>query len=261
MKLKKHSHKVIISLFLSASLQVSAKTPTFKSRYLTRFEAIAIKEMKRSGVPASITLGQGILESGWGKSPLSLASNNHFGIKCHADWNGEKYKTLSETSADVFKTTCYRSYTNAESSYRDHTNFLLKNALYKPLFSTNNYKDWAVGLEAAGYANDDKYAEILMEVIEDNELYRFDVELDSPYSEEELRKMPSFELIQLLRFSLFGNPTMIAPEVVETEYAELTKTERAWFDMGLQPIALTEQSRRRKVQKEEDENLDSLLWG
>jgi hypothetical protein len=260
MTLKKRSYKVIVSLLLSAS-SVHAKTPVFKQHYLTRFEAIAIREMKRSGVPASITLAQGILESGWGRSPLSLASNNHFGIKCHADWHGEKHKTLSETSADVFKTTCYRSYTNAESSYRDHTNFLLKNALYNPLFTTHDYKDWAVGLEAAGYANDDKYAERLMDVIEDNELYRFDVELESHYSAEELLAMSQVELIQVLRFALFGKPTQLAPEVIEGEWSELTKTEAAWFDMGLQPIALNEQNRRRKTTKAEDDDLDGLLWG
>jgi flagellum-specific peptidoglycan hydrolase FlgJ len=261
MKLKKHSHKVVVSLLLSASLNASAKMPFFKQRYLTRFEAIAIREMNRSGVPASITLAQGILESGWGKSPLSVASNNHFGIKCHADWKGEKHKTLSETSADVFKTTCYRSYASAESSYEDHTKFLLKNALYQPLFSTNDYKYWAIGLEAAGYANDDHYAELLVNVIEDNELYRFDVIIDSPYSEDELRALPSVELLQLLRFALFGKPTELAPEVIEGEYSELTKTEEAWFDMGLQPIALTEQNRRRKFAKIEDEDLDNMLWG
>ena len=167
---------------------------------------------------------------------------------------------MSETSADVFKTTCYRSYVSAESSYRDHTNFLLRNALYRPLFSSHDYKDWAIGLEAAGYANDDEYAERLVDVIEDNELYRFDVVLDSPYSEEELRALPAVELIQLLRFALFGKPTQLAPEVIDGEYSELTKTETAWFNMGLQPIALTEQNRRRKGSKGQ-EDLEALLWG
>jgi hypothetical protein len=214
--------------------------------------------MRRSGVPASVTLAQGILESGWGKSPLSKSTNNHFGIKCHADWEGEKHKTLSETSADVFKTTCYRSYANAESSYEDHTNFLLKNALYRPLFSTKDYKEWAIGLEAVGYANDDKYAELLVDIIEDNELYRYDIELESPYSEDELRAMPTAELLQILRFALFGKPTPLEQEIIEGDWAELTKSEEKWFDMGLQPITAVETKRRRKTNQAD---LDDLFWG
>ncbi len=256
MKFKNRTHKVVISLLLSASL--NAKTPSYRHTYISTFEAIAIREMKRSGVPASVTLAQGILESGWGKSPLSQETNNHFGIKCHADWEGEKHKTLSETSADVFKTTCYRSYANAESSYQDHTNFLLKNALYDPLFTTKSYKDWAVGLEAAGYANDDSYAELLVSIIESNELYRYDIELESPYSADELCAMPRAEMLQILRFALFGNAPFIAQEVVEGEWTELTKAEKAWFNMGLQPIAINEQNRRRKTSKEA--RLDELIW-
>jgi flagellum-specific peptidoglycan hydrolase FlgJ len=256
MKLNKRSHKVIVSLLLSTSL--NAKAPSYQQSYLTRFESIAIREMRRSGVPASVTLAQGILESGWGKSPLSKSTNNHFGIKCHADWEGEKHKTLSETSADVFKTTCYRSYANAESSYEDHTNFLLKNALYRPLFSTKDYKEWAIGLEAVGYANDDKYAELLVDIIEDNELYRYDIELESPYSEDELRAMPTAELLQILRFALFGKPTPLEQEIIEGDWAELTKSEEKWFDMGLQPITAVETKRRRKTNQAD---LDDLFWG
>lgn len=253
MNLHKYSHKVVISLLLSSSLQ--AKMPAYKSAYLTRFEAIAIKEMRRSGVPASITLAQGILESGWGKSPLSRLTNNHFGIKCHADWEGERHRTMSETSADVIKTTCYRAYANAEQSYQDHTNFLLKNALYQPLFARKDYQSWAIGLEAFGYAQDDEYAELLVSVIECNELYRYDIELDSPYSEEELSKMPSHELIAFIRFALFGRNNKLTQEIKEGEWAELNKEESKWFDMGLQPLVLEQRRRKVKENREELENL------
>jgi flagellum-specific peptidoglycan hydrolase FlgJ len=246
MKLNKRTHKVVISLFLSATLQ--AKAPSHRQQYLHRFEHIAIKEMKRSGVPASITLAQGILESGWGKSPLSKSTNNHFGIKCHADWEGERHRTLSETSADVVKTTCYRAYANADQSYKDHTDFLLRNALYDPLFSTHDYRDWAEGLEKAGYAEDDNYAELLVNIIESNELYRYDVEIESPYSEDELKALPSAELLQLIRFALFGRPSKpLEQEIVEGSWSELTRTESKWFNMGLEQVAITETNRRRKT--------------
>lgn len=256
MKLKKHSHKVVITLLLSSSLQ--AKIPAYKNSYLSRFEAIAIREMKRSGIPASVTLAQGILESGWGKSPLSKSSNNHFGIKCHADWQGERHQTMSETSAEVIKTTCYRAYASAEQSYQDHTDFLLKNALYRPLFANKDYRSWAVGLEALGYAHDDNYAELLVSIIESNELYQYDIELESPYDEETLRKMPSYELLALIRFALFGENANLNQEVHEGEWRELNKEEEKWFDMGLQPLVF--EQRRRKV-KDDTCVLDDLWIG
>jgi flagellum-specific peptidoglycan hydrolase FlgJ len=254
MNLKRYSHKVVISLLLSSSL--SAKTPSFKNNYLTRFEAIAIKEMRRSGVPASITLAQGILESGWGRSPLAKTTNNHFGIKCHADWEGQKHRTLRETKAEIMKTTCYRAYDNAEESYKDHTDFLLKNALYEPLFEQKDYRSWAVGLEALGYAKDDAYAELLVSIIECNELYRYDIMLESPYSAEELSKMSSLELFSLLRFGLFGAETLPSSGIIDIEWATLNKDEERWFDMGLQP--LTYEQRRKKPK--DDTTILCDLW-
>lgn len=253
MKLKNHSHKVIISLLLSSTLQ--AKTPAFKNAYLHRFEAIAIKEMKRSGVPASITLAQGILESGWGKSPLTRVSNNHFGIKCHAGWSGERHQTMSESSAEVIKTTCYRAYTNAEESYKDHTDFLLKNALYRPLFSNRDYQSWAVGLESLGYAHDDNYAELLVSIIECNELYKYDILIDSPYNEQELMNLPTQELFAMIRFALFGEPQTLSQEIKDVEWAELNKEEAKWFDMGLQPLVFEQRRRKSKNVEQALENL------
>lgn len=253
MRLKKRSHKVIVSLLLSTSLY--AKSPQFKHKYLSRFEAIAVREMKRSGVPASITLAQGILESGWGKSPLAKASKNHFGIKCHSDWQGEKYHTSKENNEDLsadVNSVCYRSYAIAEESYKDHTDFLLQNPKYRPLFTSTNYKDWAIGLEACGYANDNSYAEALCELIEDNKLYRLDIEITSEYSAEELMAMPTPELMQYLRFEIFNTSSTadtLEMPIVDADWTALNKTEKKWFNMGLQPITF-DSNRRRKTEKQ-----------
>lgn len=253
MKFRKRTHKVVVSLLISAST-LNAKIPNYKSSYLARFETIAVSEMKRSGVPASITLAQGILESGWGKSPLSHHTNNHFGIKCHADWKGDKHRTHSESSAEVIKTTCYRSYANAEQSYRDHTDFLLKQSLYRPLFTTHDYKDWAQGLEEAGYAHDDNYAELLTDIIETNELYRYDIELESEYSAEQLRAMHPEEIIRIIRAFLYGGPvkTALSQEVVDADWSALTPEENHWFNMGMQCVAATEPNRRRILKEQVD---------
>ena len=144
--------------------------------YIDKFKDIAIREMLQSGIPASITLGQGILESDAGTSKLSLGSNNHFGIKCHLDWNGETF-----IHDDDEKNECFRKYPSIEDSYVDHSLFLLSRNWYKPLFElkATDYKGWAKGLKAAGYATDKNYAEKLIGIIEKNELMTFDKVLKS----------------------------------------------------------------------------------
>ena len=123
------------------------------------------------GIPASIKLAQGILESGAGMSDLAHRSNNHFGIKCHRDWQGQKVYAVDDTPND-----CFRSYSNVDDSYRDHSEFLAGGARYNSLFelSVTDYKGWARGLQKSGYATDRAYANKLIKLIEDYELYRFD---------------------------------------------------------------------------------------
>ena len=139
--------------------------------YIKRFKDIAINEMNLYNIPASITLSQGILESANGTSELALASKNHFGIKCHKDWKGK-----SITHDDDEKGECFRSYKNPLRSYRDHSLFLVDRDRYNNLFSLNrkDYKGWALGLKAAGYATDPKYADKLISLIERFNLSRFD---------------------------------------------------------------------------------------
>jgi hypothetical protein len=139
--------------------------------YIKRFGPIAISEMQRTGVPASITLAQGIIESDYGRSRLARQANNHFGIKCHSDWRGKKIYHDDDRRGE-----CFRSYPHAEESYRDHSDFLLNGSRYRSLFklSPEDYKGWARGLKKAGYATNPKYANMLIDMIEKNDLYLYD---------------------------------------------------------------------------------------
>ena len=138
--------------------------------YISRFRDIAIAEMQRTGVPASITLAQGILETEAGRSPLVQKSNNHFGIKCKSDWTGE-----SVTHDDDAKGECFRKYPDPAQSYKDHSDFLKNRAHYAPLFKLDptDYKSWAYGLKKAGYATNPKYPQLLIKIIQDYDLHKY----------------------------------------------------------------------------------------
>ena len=139
--------------------------------YVKKYAPAATKNMRFFKIPASITLAQGILESGYGEGTLAKKANNHFGIKCHKGWKGK-----SITHDDDEKDECFRSYKNPLRSYRDHSLFLVDRDRYSSLFNLNrkDYKGWAVGLKAAGYATDPKYADKLISLIERFNLTRFD---------------------------------------------------------------------------------------
>jgi len=147
--------------------------------YIARYSGIAVSEMERTGVPASITLAQGLLESNSGQSALATKANNHFGVKCHKDWEGEKYMQDAEELNE-----CFRAYSSPEASFRDHSDFIRYRDRYKSLFGLEqtDYKAWAQGLKEAGYATDPAYPQKLVKLIEEYELYRFDtiVEVEAP---------------------------------------------------------------------------------
>ena len=153
---------------VSATNSSSIKTPA--ESYIERFKNIAISEMNGSGIPASITLAQGILESGNGNSRLAKEANNHFGIKCSTEWKGETILQDDDNKDD-----CFRVYQSPEESFRDHTEFL-KRKRYAPLFELdkNDYLGWANGLKTAGYATNPRYAELLISLVERYDLSRFD---------------------------------------------------------------------------------------
>ena len=165
--------KVLIALALVLGLAASAQRDAGSSqeRYVSRYAPLAVNEMYRTGVPASITLAQGIIESASGRSTLAVQGNNHFGIKCHRSWKG---RTM--LADDDRKDECFRVYDSAEESFRDHSDFLRYQDRYKFLFDfkTTDYKSWAYGLKQAGYATDPAYASKLIQCIEDYRLSRYD---------------------------------------------------------------------------------------
>ena len=139
--------------------------------YIKKFAPAAVKNMRFYKIPASITLAQGVLESGYGESTLAKKANNHFGIKCHKGWKGRSIRHDDDEEDE-----CFRSYKNPLKSYRDHSLFLVDRNRYNSLFKLKrkDYKGWAKGLKAAGYATDPKYAEKLISLIERFNLTRFD---------------------------------------------------------------------------------------
>lgn len=173
-----------------------------RQEYIKKYSALAISEMERTGVPASITLAQGLLESGAGRSTLATKANNHFGIKCHKSWRGEKVYHDDDAPQE-----CFRAYSKAEDSFRDHSDFLRYYDRYKFLFDLEitDYQGWCYGLKKAGYATDPAYATKLISLIDTYDLTRFDkgavVEVESPEKLEKAVVMPaSFD--EQFRFSL-----------------------------------------------------------
>ncbi len=160
----------VLSLLILFSISAFAQKKYTRNDYIDRYKEVAIKEMKRSGVPASITLAQGILESDNGNSALAVKANNHFGIKCH-DWSGRTYYHDDDRPNE-----CFRKYKNASESFRDHSDFLTTQQRYSFLFEykTTDYKSWAHGLKRAGYATHPKYDKLLIDIIEESELYKYD---------------------------------------------------------------------------------------
>ena len=147
--------------------------PKWNSRYqayIDQYKDIAIEEMLRYGIPASITLAQGLLESGAGQSELARKGNNHFGIKCHG-WDGRKVYHDDDENGE-----CFRAYNNARESFEDHSKFLKSGSRYRSLFSLDHtdYKGWARGLKAAGYATNPVYAQSLIDIIEVYDLHQYD---------------------------------------------------------------------------------------
>lgn len=152
---------------------VAAFSDTPQQSYIEKYSSLAVEEMYRTGVPASITLAQGLLESGNGQSRLAVKGNNHFGIKCHNTWTGAKVYHDDDRKGE-----CFRKYDSPEESFRDHSDFLRYRDRYKFLFDLEltDYRSWAYGLKTAGYATDPKYPEKLIRLIEEYRLYEYDTQ-------------------------------------------------------------------------------------
>lgn len=159
---------VYLFCFLFATLTSGQNS---RKEYIQQYQLLAIEEMNRSGIPASIKMAQACLESADGRSELAKKSNNHFGIKCKSYWTGKKVYF-----DDDEKDECFRKYKSVEESYIDHTNFLMDNPRYFDLFKlpSDDYVGWAKGLKKAGYATAKDYDKRLIKIIEENQLYRLD---------------------------------------------------------------------------------------
>ena len=163
--------KLFLILIISClTLQAQTRNKQYED-YIKKYRELAVEEMKKYHIPASITLAQGLLESGAGQSTLARKSNNHFGIKCGSDWRG---KTVSHD--DDARGECFRAYKHPKESYEDHSKFLAGRSRYASLFKLKitDYKGWARGLKKAGYATNPRYADQLIGIIELYELHKYD---------------------------------------------------------------------------------------
>lgn len=164
------------SLMLGTTVSYAGDQKMTREEYISRYKDDAVRDMKKTGVPASITLAQACLESQDGNSPLAIEANNHFGIKC-SNWTGDTYIQDDDTRDE-----CFRKYKDALESYDDHSEFLRTRPRYAELFllDITDYQGWAKGLKKAGYATNPQYAERLIKIIEDNKLYELDNGRDLP---------------------------------------------------------------------------------
>jgi flagellum-specific peptidoglycan hydrolase FlgJ len=170
----------------------SMSTNDIVTMYVSQFKYIAIGNMRTYGIPASIILAQGILESGAGRSNLAARSNNHFGIKCHVGWTGESVSHDDDSAQE-----CFRKYNNPSESFKDHSLFLTGRSRYAKLFSLSkgDYKAWAKGLREAGYATDPKYPDKLISYIERYNLHQYDaMALDKNYTYNENESTKEFNV-------------------------------------------------------------------
>lgn len=173
-------YKVVLSAVFLFSVHLLIAQGITREQYINTYKDIAIRQMNAYGIPASIILAQACLESGNGNSRLAVKGNNHFGIKCHNTWKGKRIYHNDDSRGE-----CFRRYSNAEDSFKDHSEFLKNSRRYQSLFDLKktDYKAWAHGLKAAGYATNPKYAQMLIDIIEKNELHKY----DTPWAYQEVK--------------------------------------------------------------------------
>lgn len=199
-------------LLLAFPAHLTAQGRITVKEYILKYKDISVEKMKEYGIPASITLAQGILESGNGNSRLARKANNHFGIKCHG-WRGRKFY-----QDDDAKNECFRKYRNPEESYRDHSLFLTNRSRYAALFTLNirDYKGWAHGLKKAGYATNPRYPQLLIRIIEEHQLYLLDRGQDIAFTNNSINgKKPSEVVLPVAKHEL--HPSTVVKEIGPNE--------------------------------------------
>lgn len=211
---------LLTTVIVATSFTLKAQNASVQD-YISQYKDVAITEMIRTGVPASITLAQGILESGSGNSRLAKYSNNHFGIKCKKEWTGETVYQDDDT-----KNECFRVYKTAEDSYRDHSDFLKNRPYYTSLFDLDpkDYKNWAKGLKKAGYASERDYPQNLIGLIEKYNLEQ--------YSEEAIARINKGESPQDYVASANSPTTNNTPNTTNTDTKSKDQTLALFNDSG-----------------------------
>ncbi len=270
---RRSSFFILILIFAGLnSCRVSKPLVTLSSisgsvaNYITTYKDLAISEMRRTGVPASITLAQGMLESDYGRSTLARIGNNHFGIKCHNGWNGQTMR-----QHDDRRNECFRKYRRPEDSFYDHSDFLKTGSRYSFLFDLDqtDYKSWARGLRKAGYATNPDYANMLIRKIEENKLYDFDKGFTASYSappEKVQEKLPekiqgntrvkgSGEVIPAETKSGTGETAKVKQETI-TFGDVMAKMPRIMENNRIQYIVVKDGETREKIEKD----FDLLKW-
>lgn len=181
-----------------------------EDQYIQKFAQYAVEEMEKYNIPASITLAQGLLETGGGQSILAQQGNNHFGIKCKEDWTGRTMKYTDDAPNE-----CFRVYEDPRQSYEDHSKFLVNRPYYKGLFQLDpkDYKSWAFGLKSAGYATNPRYAYILIDKIEKYKLFEFDY----------LKKTEVIDKLLVLYPDLVNDKEFLAKNITQPKVQEVPK--------------------------------------
>ncbi len=226
--------KKLLVLFFAVAACFSAKAQNNEAvqAYIEQYKQLAIDEMIRTGVPASITLAQGILESNAGSSDLTLQSNNHFGIKCKTDWTGDYVY-----HDDDIKHECFRRYNSAEESYRDHSDFLRNRPNYAVLFTLDatDYRSWAYGLKSAGYATNPAYANSLITTIEN---YNLEGITDIALQQNHQVTIASSPVKQQEEYA-FENTSKIAPQPVGISNSTVNTQNAITYPQGVFTINQT----------------------
>ncbi len=227
---------------------ITPVTPTGSAEdYIEAYKGLAISEMKRTGIPASITLAQGMIESGMGKGSLAVEANNHFGIKCHDTWYGPTVR-----HDDDRRNECFRKYKSAAESFRDHSDFLKNTPRYSFLFnlSSTDFKAWARGLRKAGYATNPDYANMVIDKIEKYGLYKYDKPVMAGGADNNqnpnVRNLRSPDTVEMVP----------AGPKSEGVISFRTIPERVQENNRIQFIIVTENDSREKLEKE----LNLLRW-
>jgi hypothetical protein len=213
---------LVVALALLAGNFVKAQKNAEVLNYINQYRQLAINEMQRTGVPASIKLAQGIHETHAGKSDLVLRSNNHFGIKCKTGWSGNKVYHDDDERGE-----CFRSYSTSSDSYMDHSDFLRRSSRYSFLFDLDpeDYKAWAYGLKKAGYATNIRYSQILIRLIEDYDL--------NQYTLIALGKLPAPEELYVKNtVPESSTVTVIRPALSEQVHSEPIEVPRINYPSG-----------------------------